>query len=347
MMGFYSELEGLNISVEGVEIETREKQVSENFTRKTSVVKLNGDGETGKGEDVIYEAEKHEFPDLDLKGDYSFGEFSEKLGETQLFPDSVETTETDENYRRWALESAALDLALKQKDLSLAEALGMEYSPVRFVVSPSLDGVSDDKLVKLGMMVPGIEFKLDASGEWSEKFVEKLARKKNVRVVDLKGLYEKEGVRMAPNPEVYRLVAEKLDALIEDPKLTEDTEEVLEEHKERITWDVPITGVGSIEELPFLPKILNIKPSRFGTVKSLFETIGYCQENGIDMYGGGQFELGVGREHIHSFASLFYPDSPNDVAPRVYNQEKVPEDPPKSPLTPQKNLRGLDWRYAE
>ena len=33
------------------------------------------------------------------------------------------------------------------------------------------------------------------------------------------------------------------------------------------------------------------------------------------MYGGGQFELGHGREQIQRLASLFYADGPNDVAP--------------------------------
>ena len=207
--------------------------------------------------------------------------------------------------------------------------------------------MSDDKLVKLGMMVPGIEFKLDASERWNKQFVEKLSRKNNVRVVDLKGHYDKEGVRMDPDPEVYRLVAEKLDALIEDPVLNSETEEILEEHKDRISWDVPITGVEFIENLPFKPEVLNIKPSRFGTVKSLLETIEYCRENDIEMYGGGQFELGIGREHIHALASLFCPDSPNDVAPSVYNQEKVPEDPPKSPMKPKKGNKGLEWRFTE
>ena len=63
------------------------------------------------------------------------------------------------------------------------------------------------------------------------------------------------------------------------------------------------------------------------------------------MYGGGQFELGIGREHIHVLASIFYPEAPNDVAPRVYNQENIPENVPKSPLRPEENLRGLEWRY--
>ena len=38
-------------------------------------------------------------------------------------------------YRRWAFESAALDLALRQAGTSLAAALGREARPVTFVVS--------------------------------------------------------------------------------------------------------------------------------------------------------------------------------------------------------------------
>ena len=67
------------------------------------------------------------------------------------------------------------------------------------------------------------------------------------------------------------------------------------------------------------PGWLNIKPSRFGTTERLLECIEHCAADGIQMYGGGQFELGVGRRHIQVLASLFYPDGPNDVAPREYN----------------------------
>ena len=41
----------------------------------------------------------------------------------------------------------------------------------------------------------------------------------------------------------------------------------------------------------------------------------------MELYGGGQFELGVGRDQIEALASLFYPDGPNDVAPREYHGE--------------------------
>ena len=50
------------------------------------------------------------------------------------------------------------------------------------------------------------------------------------------------------------------------------------------------------------------------------------------MYGGGQFELGVGRPQIQELAALFYPDGPNDVAPGAYNATSVTAGLPTSPL---------------
>ena len=52
---------------------------------------------------------------------------------------------------------------------------------------------------------------------------------------------------------------------------------------------------------------------------ALFAAYDYCEERGIGAYGGGQFELGVGRGQIQLLAALFHPDTPNDVAPGGYN----------------------------
>jgi hypothetical protein len=41
--------------------------------------------------------------------------------------------------------------------------------------------------------------------------------------------------------------------------------------------------------------MLNIKPARFGSVRSLFDTYDYCTAHGIGAYGGGMFEQGPGR----------------------------------------------------
>ena len=64
------------------------------------------------------------------------------------------------------------------------------------------------------------------------------------------------------------------------------------------------------------PKMVNVKPSRFGPIRNLFAAYDYCDERGIGAYGGGQTELGQGRGQIQYLASIFHPDTPNDVAPR-------------------------------
>jgi hypothetical protein len=61
------------------------------------------------------------------------------------------------------------------------------------------------------------------------------------------------------------------------------------------------------------------------------------------MYGGGQFELGVGRGQIQALASLFYPDAPNDVAPGAYNEGEPRPGLPRSPLRPPVRPLGFSW----
>ena len=56
---------------------------------------------------------------------------------------------------------------------------------------------------------------------------------------------------------------------------------MLEPHADRITWDAPIHSVADIVGLPFPPRTLNFKPSRFGSVRRLFEGYDYCAEHGI------------------------------------------------------------------
>ena len=89
---------------------------------------------------------------------------------------------------------------------------------------------------------------------------------------------------------------------------------------DRLSFDAPIHSVEDVLALELEPRWLNIKPSRFGSARRLLDTIAYGEDHGMTLYGGGQFELGVGRSHIQTFASLYYADSANDVAPSLYNE---------------------------
>ena len=102
--------------------------------------------------------------------------------------------------------------------------------------------------------------------------------------------------------------------------MTDETRPLLDPVHERVTWDAPIHSIADIEAMPWSPpKTVNVKPSRFGPISRLLAVYDYCEEHGIGAYGGGQTELGPGRGQIQYLASIFHPDTPNDTAPRGYN----------------------------
>jgi hypothetical protein len=332
-VSLYASLAELPLRVESYELERLEQVISTGgFTRVTTVIRLRGGGVDGVGEDVTYDAKLHPPPhDLPLAGEHTLDSYSRAL-EPFAFDD----------YRRWAFESAALDLALRQAGMSLAEAVGREPRPVRFVVSRRFETI--DELRRLLARYPTTHFKLDPTSDWSDGFVSELAGAATVDVVDLKGAYHGTPVDQPPDPVLYEHVARGFpDAWIEDPALTAETEPVLEPHRDRITWDAPIHSVADVEGLPFPPRTLNVKPSRFGPLRELFAFYDHCAARGIGLYGGGQFELGPGRGQIQYLASLFCPDAPNDVAPGGYNATEPPDGLPISPLDPAPAPTGFRW----
>jgi hypothetical protein len=250
-----------------------------------------------------------------------------------------------QDYRRWALESAALDLALRQAGRSLAEAVGRTPRPVTFVVSMGLgDPPSIEPVQRLLDLEPSLRFKLDATSAWTDDLFAEVAATRAVDVIDLKGAYKGTPVDQAADARLYRLVAESFPgAWIEDPNLDdEEAAAALEPHRDRITWDAPIHSADDVEALPFAPRTINIKPSRFGPIRRLFAAYEYCEARGIGMYGGGQFELGPGRGQIQYLASLFHPDAANDVAPGAFNLGES-ENLPTSPLPPAPDSPGFRW----
>ena len=180
---------------------------------------------------------------------------------------------------------------------------------------------------------PGLRFKLDATPDWSEELIAELAATGAVDSVDFKGQYHGTSVDTVPDAALYeRVVAGLPHAWLEDPALTPETLAVLESENARVTWDAVIHSVADVEALRWPPRTVNIKPSRFGSVEKLFGGYDYCAEHGIGAYGGGQFELGVGRDQIQLLAALFHPETPNDVAPGGFNLDPA-RGLPTSPLT--------------
>ncbi|SEW14443.1 enolase-like domain-containing protein [Natrinema salifodinae] len=362
----YDRIADLSLTIDRIGTERLERETSSDFTRVTTEFALsgpapNGDGDrdddgtvTGRGEDVTYETADHDrlaetgLPDL--TGDYTVDSFSERLADVDLFPGGAPDREVFRNYRRWGLESAALDLALRQAETDLASALDRSPDPVRFVASTRLgEPPTTDRLERLRERVPDLEFKLDPISAWDAGLVaaiDETVGTDAVRILDLKGRYEGTEVDAPADSDLYELVLDAFpNVVVEDPALTDATRPLFEDPdiRSRVSWDAPIHGLADIEDLPWEPDWLNVKPSRFGSLESLFETIDYCERRGIRMYGGGQFELGVGRGQLQALASLCYPDSPNDVAPGAYNDPEVGDGLPASPLDPPATSGGFRW----
>jgi L-alanine-DL-glutamate epimerase-like enolase superfamily enzyme len=348
-MSTYELVADLPLRIDDYSLEGMQEDVSTGFTRKSTVIHLAAAGEEGVGEDVTYDAVDHEIawkagPSLPLAGDWTIASFAEHLATLDAFPEAPQR-DVSRLYRTWAYESAALDLALRQAGKPLHEVLGREPRPVTFVVSLRLgEPPSLEPLTRRLERYPTLRFKLDPTPSWDMNIIAGLVATGAVDSLDFKGLYSGTVVDVPADPLLYeRVVAAFPDAWIEDPKLTPEIDELLMPHRERITWDANIHSIADIEELPFAPRMVNIKPSRLGGIKPLLDAYDYTAERGIGAYGGGQFELGPGRGQIQYLASLMHPDTPNDTAPSGFNAQDPPPGLDTSPLEPVPAPTGFRW----
>lgn len=344
-MSLYDTLADLPIEIDRYQLTDCDKVFPSGFERPSTLVTIHGGGFEGNGEDVVYTtldhiAHRDAGPVFDLGGPSTLGELCELIGSLDLFGGLEPEMDASRLYRRWAYESAALDLALRQAGKPLTEAIGRELRPLTFVCSvranPVADGGIDHALEPITKRLekyPGLEFKLDPQNDWDDELIGRLVETGAVDSLDLKGCYRGTPVDVDTDPELYRKLAEAFpDAWLEDPDLNGETRGVLEPHKDRITWDAPIHSVADIDSLTWKPKVVNVKPSRIGSLEELFAAYEYCEREGIGAYGGGQGEVTVGRDQIQYLAAMMHPDTPNDVAPRGYNAEDPPDGLPSSPM---------------
>jgi L-alanine-DL-glutamate epimerase-like enolase superfamily enzyme len=348
-MSTWERLSGLALEIDSYTLEPLQATVSSEFERKSTVIALRGAGHDGLGEDVTYDAVDHEIlqaagPTLALQGRFTLESFCEHLGGLQLFPEPPQR-EVSSRYRTWAYESAALDLALRQADTTLHQTLGLAPAPVNFVVSLRLGEPPSMQPIRQRLsMYPTLRFKLDPTSSWDERLIAELVATGAVDSVDFKGYYHGSIVDQPADPLLYRRVVEAFpDAWIEDPALTPETDAVLAGHRERFSWDAPIHSIEDIQALRYPPRMVNIKPSRLGGLRNLLDAYDYCAERGIGNYGGGQFELGVGRGQNQYLASLFHAGAPNDVAPTGFNLPTPAAGLPTSPLAPAASALGFRW----
>ena len=345
----WPQLAALPLVVETCEYERLQSQLTNDFDRITTQVRLVGGGADGLGEDVSVFKEDgrtlHEIqPALPLAGEWTIGSFCDHLATIELWETRPEW-EAALNYRTWAYESAALDLALRQAGRAFHDVLGLDPQPVRFVNSLGLGKEpSVEPLRRRIERAPGVRFKLDAETSWTPELVDEVAATGAVDTIDFKGHY---GLEIedpdALAPLYDRIIAAFPNAYLEDPHDRPEIAARLTDDLDRVSYDAPIHGAGDIGATPLAGRAVNVKPCRIGTVRGLLEVYARCAREERPMYGGGMAELGVGRGQIELLAALFHPDGPNDVAPSAYNEDEPKGDLPTSPLPPRPDATGFRW----
>src|SRR3954451_24261265 len=255
-MASYDSIKELPLKIDSYDLQGLEfSPPGSGFDRVTTIIHLKGDGHEGMGEDVVYDALDHVAfrdagPVLDLPGEHTIDSFSKMLDGVELFPSPPER-EVSVNYRRWAFESAALDLALRQAGKSLFEVLGREPKPVTFVVSmrltpPGSEEVSTIEPVQKRLEIyPTLRVKLDANTDSAGELIGQLAETGAVDSLDLKGQYKGTPVDVDTDPVLYQKLIDTFpDAWLEDPDVSEETKPILDPVADRVTWDAVIHSVG-------------------------------------------------------------------------------------------------------
>jgi L-alanine-DL-glutamate epimerase-like enolase superfamily enzyme len=339
----------LALVIESCEYERLQRTIAHGFERVTTHVRLLGAGADGLGEDVSVHEEDgtslHEArPALPLAGEWTLGGFCDHVATLDPWPRPPEWAAA-RRYRRWAFESAALDLALRQAGRALHEVLELEPRPVRFVNSLGLgEPPSIEHLRRRIERAPGVRFKLDAEASWSPRLIDAVAATGAVDTIDFKGHYGFEVRDPQALLALYdRVLAAFPGAYLEDPHDLPAITERLRDHAGRVSYDAPIETAADIGATPLPARVVNVKPSRVGGVRELLEVYARCAREARPMYGGGMGELGVGRGQIELLAALFHPDAPNDVAPSAYNEDDPAGALPPSPLAPRPDAVGFRW----
>jgi L-alanine-DL-glutamate epimerase-like enolase superfamily enzyme len=264
--------------------------------RPTCVVALSGRGETGYGELVAFTAEEQR----------AFADRASALllhkGAARPIAESIAPAAT--NYERAALESALIDLALRQQRLSLRDLCGggavPRISDMRWVSSFGQLSNPGSHLRAVRSASHASEFKIDVDPSWPETVIAELVRESGVVILDFKDGGNADLVR--------RLSARFPSAIFEDPPGGA--------WHGQVARDRSLLSPADVEAALQRGEMVNLKIPRMGGPIPLLEAVGIAQKRGgHSFYFGGMFEVGPGREQARQLAALFCGTAPNDLGP--------------------------------
>jgi L-alanine-DL-glutamate epimerase-like enolase superfamily enzyme len=251
--------------------------------RPSTVLEVSGDGQAGFGEHVAFSDEEqqafvHGVEGLLVAASGRVAEIVRPSGPSM---------------QRAALESAVIDLAMRQAGLGLRELCGLAEGRLRWVSSfaACLDPAARARAL-------AGEVKVDVDPRWDEAAMEALAGE-SVAILDFK-----EGGTPAL---ATRLSAAFPTAIFEDPPLGGA--------HARVARDRSLVSATEVQAAVGRGEAINVKVPRLGGVLAALEALALAREGGVLAYFGGMFEVSPGREQARQLAALFCADAPNDLAP--------------------------------
>ena len=254
-------------------------------------------------------------------------------------------------YRRWAFESAALDLALRQAGVSLGRAARAEPAPgaLRRVDAARRAGDRGAGAAP-PRPVPVARVQAGRDEHWDRRARGRAGGDRRGRVARPEGATTtaRRSTRRPTRRSTARVAEGFPDAWIEDPALTPETAAVLEPHRDRVTWDAPIHSIADLEALRSAPRGVNLKPSRFGSIAALLETYDYCERataSSRTAAASSSSARAAARSSTSPRSST--PDAPNDVAPRPFNEPSSAPACPRARSRPHPRRPGSAGRLRQ
>ena len=227
--------------------------------------------------------------------------------------------------------------------------LGREASPLTFVVSLRLgEPPSLDPLQSRLEHYPTLRFKLDATSSWTPELIEALvAPGRSTRSTSSPSTTARSSTS---HPTQCSTGASSRVS----GRLARGSRCGHARDRRRARRRSRPDQLGRADPLDRRHRVVAVRAAGWSTssrrgsagLPKLCATYDYCVESGIGAYGGGQFELGPGRGQAQYLASLFHPDTPNDLAPVGFHDNDPRPGLEASPLTPAPSAIGFRWESS-
>jgi hypothetical protein len=337
-------LAGLPLVIEACEYERLHAVLAYEFERITTRVRLVGAGVDGLGRTSPFREDGTALHEtrrtLLLEGEWTLAAFCEHLETLELWPEPPEW-DGALRFRRWAFESAALDLALRQAGHSLHDVLGLEPKPVRFVNSlglgkePSIEPLRRRSLARPACASsstrrrPGRRRSSMRSRRRarSTRSTSRASTASSSRIPRRSVRCTTTFTRPFPTP-IWRTRTTSPREL--SGSATSSSACPMTRRSE-----APTTSARRRS-----PPALSTSSPRASAACASCSRSTHAVHGTNGRYMAVVWPSWAGHGQIQLFAALFHADAPNDVAPSGYNEEDPPGDLPASPLTPRPEATG-------